>query len=176
MDANNHSADWAKAVTTAVVPVVMISACSLMSLAFYNRLAVMVTRLRAFQRECLENQEELHLHPGDTHSVSNKRKKALIDMLRQQTGGVLRRAKLLQSTLTFLLSAICLLILSSLALGLSAFYPGLLIPAAVLFFIGCIAVFTAVCFAIAEIRAALDPIQLESRFVQEMVQELGTAE
>jgi len=170
MDVTTHSADWAKAVTTAVVPVVMISACSLMSLAFYNRLAAMVTRLRAFQRECLENQEDLHRTSGDqSHSTANKHKKAIIDMLQQQTNGVLRRAKLLQTTLTFLLSAIALLILSSLCLGFSAFNGSLIIPAAILFFIGCACVFTAVCFAIAEIRAALDPIRLESEFVQEMV-------
>jgi len=170
MDVSSHSADWAKAVTTAVVPVVMISACSLMSLAFYNRLAAMVTRLRAFQRECLENQEDLHRTSGEpAHAVANKHKKAVIDMLQQQTGGVLRRAKLLQSTLTFLLTAIALLILSSLSLGFSAFNSALIVPAAILFFIGCLCVFTAVCFAIAEIRSALDPIQLESEFVQEMV-------
>jgi len=170
MDVINHSADWAKAVTTAVVPVVMISACSLMSLAFYNRLAAMVTRLRVFQRECLENQEDLHRTGSDaSHELANKHKKAIIGMLQTQTSGVLHRAKLLQTTLTFLLTAIALLILSSLSLGFSAFSSGLIIPAAILFFIGCLSVFTAVCFAIAEIRAALDPIQLESQFVQEMV-------
>jgi hypothetical protein len=78
---------------------------------------------------------------------------------------------LLQSTLTYLLGAIALLILSSLSLGFSAFSPTLIIPAALLFFVGCSFVFAAVCFAIAEIRSALAPIQLESRFVQEMMQE-----
>lgn len=172
MDTLLPSADWAKAVTTAVVPVVMISACSLMCLAFYNRLAAMVTRLRVFQRECLENQEALHAEGGSSSNpVATKRKQAVIGMLQQQTGGVLRRARLLRATLTFLLSAIVLLILSSLSLGWSAFAPALLIPAALLFFVGCLSVLTAVGFAIAEVRASLDPIELESRFVQDLMQD-----
>ena len=52
--------DWAKIISASVVPVVIISSCGLLCLAFYNRLAAIVSRLRGFQRERLHEQELLH--------------------------------------------------------------------------------------------------------------------
>jgi len=42
--------DWSRILSASVAPVVIISACGLLCLAFYNRLASVVSRLRAFQR------------------------------------------------------------------------------------------------------------------------------
>ena len=50
---------WLHVVAASVVPVVVISACGLLCLAFYNRLAAVVTRLRAFHREQLERASRL---------------------------------------------------------------------------------------------------------------------
>lgn len=176
MEMNLLNADWSKAISTAVVPVVMISACSLMSLAFYNRLAAIVTRLRAFQRECLKSQNELHKlrlqNVDDTFAT--KRTMALIAMHRSQTEGVLLRARLLQSTLTCLLLAIGSLILSSLAMGFSPLNPATIVPAAVLFFLGGLFVFLGVVFAVIEMRSALVPIRMESEFVERQMQEFET--
>ena len=52
--------DWAKIINASVVPVVIISACGLLCLAFYNRLAAIVSRLRGFQRERLHEQQLLN--------------------------------------------------------------------------------------------------------------------
>jgi hypothetical protein len=145
-----------------------------MSLAFYNRLAAIMTRLRAFQRECLKSQDDLLRIASDKRdSLAARRTMELIRMLREQDAGVLRRARLLQATLTLLMSAIGLLILSSVTLGFSPVAHVLTIVAGVLFFAGAVSVFSAVCFAIAEIRAALSPIEMESRFVEERVEEFA---
>ena len=50
--------DWAKIISSSVVPVVIISACGLLCLAFYNRMAAIVSRLRGFQRERLRVQSK----------------------------------------------------------------------------------------------------------------------
>mgnify|MGYP000923026210 CR=1 FL=1 len=51
--------DWTKIISTSVVPVAIISACALLCLALYNRLASMVSRLRGFQRERLREAHAL---------------------------------------------------------------------------------------------------------------------
>ena len=50
---------WTKVLGASVTPVVVISATALLCLAFYNRLAAIVGRLRSVQRERLEQQERL---------------------------------------------------------------------------------------------------------------------
>ncbi|SRR5581483_9088473 len=160
------SIEWTKVISAAMLPVVLISACSLMSLAFYNRLAAIVARLRAFQRECLNEIDALKKNPDDPHIASRAR--ALIKMQTAQTDGVLRRARLLRSTLICLLTGIALLVLSSIGLGISTATNTLVAPATFLFFCGAFFVLAAVAFALAEISSALGPIEMESDFVREM--------
>src|SRR5436190_11594904 len=50
---------WTKVISAGVGPIIVISACGLLCLAFYNRLAAVVTRLRAFHREQFQVQETL---------------------------------------------------------------------------------------------------------------------
>jgi hypothetical protein len=51
--------EWPSIISVSVVPVVIISACGLLSLAFYGRLAAVLSLLRGFQREILVEQEKL---------------------------------------------------------------------------------------------------------------------
>ena len=50
--------EWTSIISLSVLPVVIISACGLLSLALYNRLAAVVSRLRSFQREILIEREK----------------------------------------------------------------------------------------------------------------------
>src|SRR5436305_2111199 len=110
--------DWIKMISIAVVPVVIISACGLLCLAFYNRLATIVSRLRAFQREGLLEQEKISdVTPDD--DVEAELRRRLLELLESQTLRVTRRAKLIRLTLLFLLLAISLLIGCCMMLGLS---------------------------------------------------------
>src|SRR6202034_1969261 len=107
----------------AAVPVVMISACSLLSLAFYNRMAAIVSRLRSLQRECIEHQEKLYANraAGVPDEMLARRTEQLIAMQRFQTKAVLRRARFLQSALGCLLSGIGIFVICCLSLELYAF-------------------------------------------------------
>lgn len=163
---NLNAVDWTKAISGAVPPVVLISACSLMILAFYNRLAAIVARLRAFQRELLKSMDERQ-KLGDGHP-SGERARRLMQLQEDQTCGVLHRGRLLRWTLVCLLLAIALFVLSSMGLGLSAIVScGLVLPAVICFFGGAALMLVAVVFAIAELRAALVPIEMESESVRE---------
>jgi hypothetical protein len=158
-------------ITAGVGPIIVISACGLLCLALYNRLAAVVTRLRAFHRERLHEQEALNrarkqVPADETATVMHHE---VLGMLETQTRHVTRRAKLIRNALACLLAAVACLAICSLALGMSAFLPHLIYVAAVLFVLGLLLLIAGIGFALVEIRHALDPIELESRFVREMV-------
>ncbi|HEY3268210.1 MAG TPA: DUF2721 domain-containing protein [Armatimonadota bacterium] len=158
--------DWSRVISTAVVPVVIISACGLLCLAFYNRLASIVARLRAFQRERFQEHEFLGKNPSDPAVVA--RHQQFLQMLDDQTRHVTQRAHLIRNTLLCLLLAIGCLVVASLMAGLSVVAPKFMYVAAAFFLVGMVCVLAAVTFAIRELVAALQPIELESRGISEM--------
>jgi len=149
-------------INSAVVPVVIISSCGLLALAFYNRLAAIVSRIRAFQRERLLEAERL-VRSNSPHGTR------LLEQLELQTISVRRRANLIRWTLLFLLITIGVLIACCLMLGLSVFVPWALDIAVALFILGLCSMFCSTIFAALELRMALEPVELESRFVTEVV-------
>src|SRR3982751_5517166 len=96
---------WPRIVTAGVAPVVVISACALMALAFYNRFASIISRLRGFQRERMQEQEQIlrleKLDPPDLSASARRRR--FLDSLSEQTRRTMRRAKLIRITLICLL-------------------------------------------------------------------------
>jgi hypothetical protein len=178
--------DWSKIVPASVVPVVGLSACGLLALAFYNRMVAIVARLRSFQRERLAHIEVLgqfKLDGGSREGAGAQENTAplpdaylhhrrLIAMLDEQTKEVLARAKLIRRTLQFLLFTMAALTLCSLSMGVSVPWPPAVFIAAALFFVGMALLATAIAFAIAEIGRALRPVELESSFVERLSEEL----
>src|ERR1051325_6802410 len=113
--------DWSQVISAGVGPIIVISACGLLCLALYNRLAAVVTRLRAFHRERMAAQMALATlmaakEPKD-HDVV--RHQEMIGMLQVQCDRVTHRARLIRRSLQCLLLTIIFLALCSLALGLS---------------------------------------------------------
>jgi hypothetical protein len=161
-----------KIITAGVGPIIVISACGLLSLAFYNRLAAMVTRLRAFHRERLQAHEAIakaqKANPPDDRAIVLGQE--ILGMLELQTRGVLRRARLIRRALICLLLTVACLAVCSLALGLSTIIPQLVYVAVGCFVVGMVFLVSAVGFALAEVARALEPVDLESRFVKEMVE------
>lgn len=177
--------DWSKIVPASVVPVVGLSACGLLSLAFYNRMVAIVARLRAFQRERLAHIEvlgqfKLEENPakgGDSPESASPLPDAylhhrrLIAMLDEQTKEVLSRAKLIRRTLQFLLFTMAAFTMCSLSMGVSVPWPPAAFAATGLFFLAMTFLATAIAFAIAEIGRALRPVELESSFVERLSEE-----
>lgn len=154
--------EWPSMISMSVVPVVIISACGLLALAFYGRLAAVVSRLRGFQREMLKEQEKLER----TGALEEAR---LIEVLRTQTEQVTRRARLIRLTLWFLLVAVALLIVCSLTLAASWFVRQAAILAAGFFVLGLLSMLGGIIAAMLELRGALQPVELETRFVSRAV-------
>ena len=168
--------DWTRLVSSAVVPVVVISAASLMCLAFYNRLGLIIARLRQLTRERLQLQDALLPHvpdgAGRTVRVARHRKQALLDEMEQQTSQIVRRARLIRGTLLSLLTAVALMIVASLMLGASVVWPPGALVAVPLFVLGLLAMLAGVGFAMAELFYGLLPVELELRMVEQLDDEL----
>src|SRR4051794_40157030 len=130
--------DWSKIISTGVGPIIVISACGLLCLAFYNRLAAVVARLRTFHREQLQGQDALARCrvAGDEEDAALVRYQETLGMLHLQIDRVMRRCRLIRSTLACLLLTIALLAACSLAVGLSAVFPAAAYAAVSLFVLG----------------------------------------
>jgi len=172
---------WPRVIAASVVPVVIISACGLLCLALYNRLASIVSRLRTFQREHLHEQEQLDAERRNEASAASDpaaiaRHEKVISMLELQTTRVLGRARLIRRALFCLLCTILCLTACSLCLGLSALSPVFNYLAVPLFFLGMSLLLAAVVFALLELKGALDPVELESQFVSWLADHGAAAE
>jgi hypothetical protein len=167
--------DWSKVIAASVVPVVIISACGLLCLAFYNRLAAVVSRLRTFHRERLHEHESAARRraAGEPGASDERRHELLLTMLGEQTARVTRRARLIRDALLCLLATIGCLTGCSLSIGVGVFWPAANYAAVALFMVGMVLLLLAVALAIAEMRRALDPVELESQFVTSLAGEPG---
>lgn len=172
--------DWTKVISTSVVPVAIISACALLCLALYNRLASMVSRLRGFQRERLREYQEYaeHVRTGEEDASSRELHQRVMKMLEVQTRRVYRRARMMRFSIMLLLSAVAALTLCSLTTGMALLVPAMTgaarLLAEALFMGGMVLMFLGVLLAILELWGSLEPVQLESQFVGELARELDS--
>jgi hypothetical protein len=155
--------DLSKVVSAGVGPIIVISACGLLCNVFYNRTTNVISRLRAFQRERLAEQNLLDREADET---MRQRRIELLSMLSEQTERLLYRVRLLRGTLFCLLLTIASLVLCSLSLGLSVFEPALIYLAVATFIFGLGLLLCALVFAMLDLRLSLDPVRLETSFVQ----------
>jgi hypothetical protein len=156
---------WTRLIGTSVVPVVVISATGLLCLAFYNRLAAIVSRVRTFQRERLQQQELRDKSVAAKDSEAVIRHERIIDLLSEQTEHVTQRARLIRLTLLLFLCAIAALILCSLFCGVTAIQPRFIYAAVFSFGIGLGLLLAGVVCAIREMWISLAPVELESEVV-----------
>jgi hypothetical protein len=146
----------------------------LLCLAFYNRLAAIVSRLRGFQRERLAELERISELSDDTGRHSQSRiavRRRVLEGLEVQTGRVLARARLIRCTLVCLLVTVALMVLASILHGLSIVWPAATVPAAVLFLAGMLSLLSGTVAAVVELTKALDVVEFESHFTTDLTLE-----
>ncbi|HSX13301.1 MAG TPA: DUF2721 domain-containing protein [Chlamydiales bacterium] len=161
--------NWSQVISLAVAPVVIISACGLLCLTFYNRLAFVVGRLRNLQRErLLEYKELFKLEKSSEKARSINH---LLKGLKEQTAQVMKRAALLRKCLFFQLGTIGSLVLCCLTIGFNLYYP--FFEFAVLFFFGSglLLLLCSLMFAFIELGRSLFPVKLESDFIEDLTKE-----
>jgi hypothetical protein len=158
----NIMAGTVEIIHTLVAPVVMISAQGLICLAFYNRLAAVVGRLRVFSRENFETQTRLAgMSPEQQDGALARRLQARLATLNGQYSGILRRARLLRNALILLQAAVLAMLFCTMLLGLSLVLPGMESWSLAPFFIGVLATAGGIALSIRELAIALDPVKAE---------------
>jgi len=164
-----HPEQVSRLVAASVMPVVVISAAALLCLAFYNRLAALVLRLRAVQRERLELQDRLErLTAADNEKNMSLRYTCILESLADQSVSILRRARLIRGTLMSLLACIGLLVACSLMNGLTVIWPAAVAGAVACFVGGMLLLLLGIACAMLELKAALSPAELEIGVVSEL--------
>jgi hypothetical protein len=163
--------DLSKIISAGTGPIIVISACGLLCLAFYNRLSGLVSRLRIFHRERLKEQEELGRQRAcdQPDPATMMMHQEMLGALEVQSTHVINRAHLIRRALSCFLLTIACLSICSLVLGLSVLWARLIIAAVVFFIAGMTLLIVGVIFAMRELYRALQPVELESRFVAEIV-------
>lgn len=152
-----------------VAPVVMISACGLLCLALYNRLAAVVSRLRVFNNERLTTMTRLHQleHGGHDDPTLGFTRDRLVT-LEEQVRGVTARARMLRNALICLLLCVLGMLCCTLSLGLSLL-TGAMHAVALAFFIGGVLfAVTGVILALFELARGLDPVLLEQESLEQI--------
>lgn len=161
---------WNEIIPSAVVPVVIISACGLLCLAFYNRLAAIIARLRSLQRERLGEYKALfHLEEVKASRLSRHESELTLRFLEEQTAQVMKKAHYMRACITCFLAAIGSLIFCSLAIGLSLFYHSLDWMVLFFFVAGLGLIMVGLNYALLEIRLSLTPLQMECAFLQSLI-------
>jgi hypothetical protein len=152
-----------------VAPVVMISACGLLCLALYNRMAVMISRARAFHKEQFEAMARLgsasarQADPALIQTLHHR-----VETLNVQVMTILRRAALVRNALILLLGTVLCMLGCSIALGLSLFSPVFNAIALACFLLGIGAMIVAMILAIWELSRAFDSVHLEHIAVEDI--------
>jgi len=160
---------WSRVLAASVAPVVVVSACALLSLAFYNRLAAIISRIRAVQRERMDVHQRLaDISTAEIEHYSALRETCIMESLAEQTARMRRRARLIRLTLLCLMGAIAAVVLSALLNGLTVFLPVAAVAAAATFLLGMALLLAGVVCAGMELLIALGPTDLESDVVSEL--------
>ena len=162
--------DLSKVISAGTGPIIVISACGLLCLAFYNRLSGLVARLRLFHRERLKEQEALGLQRASAQpdQAAVTMHQEMLEALEVQTTYILKRARLIRQSLACFLLTIACLSICSLVLGLSVLWPRLIVAAALFFIAGMTLLIVGVVVAMRELNRALKPVELESRLIAEI--------
>lgn len=146
-----------------VAPVIMISAGGLICLALYNRLAMIVTRARAFHKERFEGMTRLTRMPLEQQtSLEASQLRQRIHLLDIQSRHILVRAKLIRNSLMGLIVMILCMLGCSLSLGGTMIASWAVYPALGLFTAGVLVTAFSMTLALAELRQSLTPVTLES--------------
>ncbi len=155
-------------ITLILAPVVLISACGLLCLTFYNRLAVLTARIRSFNAERFTLMEKISCDHSTPPHLNGKASplQARQHGLEEQTQAILHRAYLIRRTLVCLVSCIIGMLLCSLTLGLGLIIPYLDLPALAFFVLGMFAMLVAMITALQELRLSLQPVSLEQDFFE----------
>ncbi len=158
---------WNQIITAGVGPIIVISACGLLSSAFFTRITNVISRMRVLQRERLAEQALID-RETEPHRIAQRLE--MLQILSTQTDSLIYRIRMLR-TLFSLLWTIACMVFCSMCLGLSTIQSAkwLSVPATLFFIAGLTLLLLAIAFAMLDLRVAIDPVVTEARWVTNRV-------
>lgn len=151
--------DIAHVFSVSVIPVALVSACGLVTLALYSRLGTILARIRAFYQQKIELLKSLHEHEVVEQHL-------LMDMLDSQIVGVTEKAKLIQKGLYCLLAAMVAFLLCSLCAGATELHQWVGMVALGMGVLGMFLFLVGLGWAMWELRLSLTPLEEESAYLK----------
>lgn len=145
--------------SVSVTPVVLISACALVTLALYSRLGTILARIRAFHQQKIELLVNLHKQDVVEQQM-------LLDMLDSQILEVTVKARVIQHGLYCLLAAIAAFLLCSLFAGATVLYEGVGMVALGMGVLGVSLFLVGLGWAMRELTLSLTPLEEESAYLE----------
>ena len=150
--------DTSHVLSASVAPVVLISACGLVTLALYNRLGTILARIRAFHSQKIELLKQRHEQGRTEHAM-------LLEMLDTQIEVVTVKARMVQKGLGCLLAAIAAFLVCSLLAGAAALHEEVGPAAIVVGAFGNILFLIGLGWAMRELMLSLSPLEEESSYL-----------
>jgi len=138
-----------------VTPGILISACGVVATALYNRLGVILARIRAYHQRMIELLVNSH-----QHEVVDPQ--SLLDMLDSQIVAVTGKAKMIQNGLHCLLAAIVAFLLCSVCAGVAMLHDWFGLVALASGFVAVCLFITGLGWAVREVTCALSPLEEET--------------
>jgi hypothetical protein len=151
--------DTSHLLSVSVTPVVLISACGLVTLALYNRLGTILARIRAFHQQKIELLKNFHEHEVVEQQM-------LMDMLDSQIVGITMKARVIQKGLYCLLAAIAAFLLCCLCVGVTELHEWVGLVALAMFFLGLSLFLVGLGWAMWELKLSLSPLEEESTYLK----------
>ncbi len=166
-----------KTIESFVTPVVMISANGLLCLALYNRLAVIVNRVRTINKERFDLFGRLAAMAGQPPASPEvahlEHRLEVLDELGHQ---LFDRVRMIRDSLVCLLVTVLLMLGCSLLLGITSLIPNWAWVAPTLFVAGVAVMMLGVLRAIQELSVALSPLRFEHDMLEHLQRENGRDE
>jgi len=151
--------DISRTLSASVTPVVLISACGLITLALYNRLGAILSRLRSFHQQKLDLLKSLD--QGGPHDSE-----PLLAMVDSQIVKVTLKAKTVRKGLYCLLAAVVAFLFCSLFAAAAVMREDFSVVALTMHIIGLLLFVAGVCWAIGELALSISPVDEQSTYLE----------
>jgi len=142
-----------------VTPGILISACGVVSTALYNRMGVILARIRSYHQRKVELLSN-HQH----HEVVDPQ--SLLDLIDSQIVAVTAKAKMVRNGLYCLLAAIIAFLLCSVFAGIAMAYDWFGLVALASGLVAVCLFITGLGWALREVTCAISPLEEETAYLQ----------
>lgn len=145
-------------ISVSVTPVVLISACGLITLALYNRLGAILARIRVFHQQKIDLLTNRQQRSTDDRQL-------LLCLIDSQISKVTAKAKLIQRGLFFSLSAVLAFLFCSMLAAISVLHESIGFVALAIHMVGLTLFASGIGWALRELSLSLSPLEEESSYL-----------